>query len=175
MTIEYVVVASGSSEARERWSSRLGERFAICEATERKSLHQVITNLRPCVALLDLALPGLGRVTGLPVIRRLSPATKILAATDNPTHSEGIAAIKAGAKGYYTGTVDASLLKKAVLAVQNGELWVERGLATALVEDLVSVDGASQKAVSGKPDRRLECLTLRQREVADAIATGASN
>ena len=169
-----LVVASPVIESRRRWSYTLQEAFSVCEVAERRALEQVTANLKPSILVLDLTLPGLGRVRGLPNMQRLSPATKTLVLTDSPADGEGICALKAGVKGYYTRTIDPAHLKKAVQAVQKGEIWVQRKLIPGLVAGLISLTETRQKD-DGKPDRRLECLTLRQREVADLIGRGASN
>jgi DNA-binding NarL/FixJ family response regulator len=173
-----IVIASAVAETRKRWSHRLRETFAVCEVAELRALEHVAANLKPSILVLDLTLPGLGRVRGLPHIQGLSPTTKTIVLADSPADGEGICALKAGAKGYYTRTIDSAHLKKAVEAVQKGEIWVQRKLIPRLVAGLISLTETRQKASNesnGELDRRLECLTLRQRGVADLIARGASN
>lgn len=170
-----IVIASAVAETRKRWCHRLRETFAICEVAELRALEQVAANLKPGILVLDLTLPGLGRVRGLPRIQGLSPTTKTLVLADNPADGEGICALKAGAKGYYTRTIDSAHLKKAVEAVQKGEIWVQRKLIPGLVAGLISLTETRRKESNGDPDRRLGYLTLRQRGVADLIAIGASN
>jgi DNA-binding NarL/FixJ family response regulator len=173
-----IVIASAVEEARKRWSHRLREMFAICEVAELMTLEQVAANLKPRILVLDLSLPGLGGVRGLQHIQGLSPTTKTLVLADNPDDGEGIRALKAGARGYYTRTIDPAHLKKAVEAVQKGEIWIQRKLIPELVAGLISLTETRQKASQEsyrELDSRLECLTLRQRGVADLIAKGASN
>jgi two-component system, NarL family, nitrate/nitrite response regulator NarL len=173
-----IVIASAAAEASKRWSHRLRETFAICEVAELRALEQVTANLKPRILVLDLTLPGLGRVRGLRHIQGLSPTTKTLVLADNPNDGEGICALKAGAKGYYTRTIDPAHLKKAVEAVQKGEIWIRRKLIPELVAGLISLTETRQKASkesNGELDRRLQSLTIRQRGVAELIARGASN
>lgn len=170
-----IVIASAVAETRKRWSHLLRETFAACEVAELGALEQVAANLKPSILVLDLALLGPGRVRGLQHIQALSPTTKTLVLADNPDDGEGICALKAGAKGYYTRAIDPAHLKKAVEAVQKGEIWVQRKLIPGLVAGLLSLTETRQKGSIGEADRRLKCLTLRQRGVADLIAKGASN
>ena len=170
-----IVIASAVAETSKPWSRLLQETFAVSEVSELRALEQVAANLKPSILVLDLTLPGLGGVRGLHRIQGLSPTTKTLVLADDPDDGEGIRALKAGAKGYYTRTIDPAHLKKAVEAVQKGEIWVQRKLIPGLVAGLISLTETRQKGSSRERDRRLECLTLRQRGVADLIARGASN
>src|SRR4051812_28161664 len=109
-----LVIASPYSETCGRWSNTLQEAFAVCLVSEADALEQITANLKPSILVLDLALPGFGKIKGLATIQHSSPVTKTLVLTDAPTNTEGIAALKAGAKGYYTRSIEPVLLKKAV-------------------------------------------------------------
>ena len=170
-----VVIASAVAESRRRWSRKLEETFAICEVAEGRALGQVTANLRPNVLVLDLALPGLERLQGLASLRQSNPSTKVLVLTDVPADPEGMDALMAGARGYYTRTIEASHLKKAVEAVQRGEIWVQRKFIGKLVAELASLTDRRQPDLDGRPERRLESLTERQRVIANLISRGACN
>ncbi len=170
-----VVIATALAESRRRWSRKLEEAFATCEVAERRALEQVTANLRPNVLVLDLALPRLGRVYGLTAIRQLSPSTKVLALTDVPADPEGISVLMAGARGYDSRVIEPRHLKKAVEAIQRGEIWVQRGLIGNLVTALASLAEGRQTDPDRGSDRRLESLTERQRAIADLISRGECN
>ena len=169
-------MASPLVESRHRWVLHLQADWAICEVGERKTLARIMVKLKPDILVVDLALPGLRRVRGLGDIQQLSPLTKIVALTDSPDEIEGMFALKAGARGYCSRVIDAEHLKKAVAAVQQGEIWAPRRLVPGLVAELVSLAGRRRK---GRPrvssDPRLARLTERQRTVAGLISRGASN
>jgi len=171
-----LVIASAVAETRKRWSSRLAERFVIREVAERQALEEVMSRLHPAVLLLDIALPGLGRVDGLPTVQTLSPLTRTIVLCDRESESEGVNVLVAGAKGYDTQTIEPALLEKAVQSVSSGELWVKPTIVHALVAALVSRAERPTRALRQTRDaRRLASLTPRQREVADAISRGESN
>ena len=170
-----VVIASADAERRRRWSQPLREAFAVCEVADRTALEQIAATLKPNILLLDLALPRLGRIGGLSDIQRLSPSTKILALTDIPVEAEGVFALKAGAKGYFPRTMDPARLKKAVAAVQKGEIWAARKLIAGLMAELLSLSGSRDGNLQERLDPRLERLTARQRMIADLIGEGACN
>jgi len=168
-----LVIASPVVESRRRWGRKLQEAFAICEVAERRALEQVTANLRPDVLILDLTLPNLGRVRGLPHIQQLSLSTKTLVLTDAPAEAEAIAALKAGAKGYCSRAIDPVQLKKAAQVLHKGEMWVQRKLIPSLVAELISLTERSPRDAGADP--QLEGLTARQRLVADLLTSGACN
>jgi len=170
-----LLIASAEAESRERWGGSLKEEFSVSEVAKRGTLEQVMASLRPDVLVLDLALPRLGRLRGLPSIRRLSLSTKTLVLTDAPAENEGVFALKAGAKGYYTRAIEPANLKKAVETVQKGEIWVQRELVTRLVAEVRSLSERRGSRRVGKSGRGLDRLTARQRLIAGLIAEGASN
>ena len=171
-----LVVASPLAEDRQRWIHRLQRALAVCEVTGWPALERVMVDLKPDLLIVDLTLPGLRRVRGLPHIRRLSPSTKIIALTDAPDDAEGLSALKAGVKGYCARTIEPAYLRKAVAAVQRGEIWAPRRLVSGLIAELVAlverrkIEGLRPKLAPG-----VASLTDRQRTVADLISSGASN
>jgi DNA-binding NarL/FixJ family response regulator len=110
MEKKILVIASAVGESRRRWVQKLRKFSAICEVAQGKALKQVVANLRPDVLVVDLSLPQLGRVRGLPDIQEACPTTKMLVLTDIPAQIEAIAALKAGAKGYSSRFIDPAQL-----------------------------------------------------------------
>ena len=171
-----LVMASPAADSCRRLTGEFQESYAVCEVAERRALEQVMANLRPDILLLDLTLPGLRRVRGLREIQRLSPSTKIIALTATLAEGEGVFALKAGARGYCADSIRPEELKRAVAAVQKGEVWAPRKLVPGLVAELVAlIDSRDNEGLPPHLDPRLESLTSRQRVVADLICRGASN
>src|SRR5262245_23788980 len=109
-----MLVAAPTDELRWQWSQGLGLRYAFQEAKAKQELEHYLTTLQPAVLLLDLELCQPGGTSEISAIQRLSPSTKILVLTSNPVEAEGIAALKAGARGYCRRDVSPVLLRKAV-------------------------------------------------------------
>ncbi|PYM11421.1 MAG: DNA-binding response regulator [Candidatus Rokuibacteriota bacterium] len=124
--------------------------------------------------VLDLCLPGLGRLRGLPGIQALSPTTRILALAQRTTDQESVAALEAGAKGYFTRDIEPGQLRKAVEVLEQGEIWIQRRVVNALLATLTAL---RERASAPAPavDHRLYALTPRERQVAELITQGASN
>lgn len=170
-----VLVASPFAGVRGQWAQGLQERFPLYEVAERSALERSMANLKPSVLLLDLALPGLGGVEGVPAIQRLSPLTSIMLLTSTPNDREGLNALKSGARGYCSSETEPALLKKAVTVVLKGEIWVARNVYAPLLEELTSLTERRHKEFPPNLDTRLDRLTPREREIAQLIGGGASN
>lgn len=124
------------------------------------------------VALVDLHLPG------LPPLALLEdwappPALRLVACSHLPHDDEGLAALRAGFRGYCNVWSSTELLPRLVQAVAIGELWVGRSLLTRLVQAVAVRPGAPVAA--GWSGNWREPLTEREQEVACLVADGASN
>jgi DNA-binding NarL/FixJ family response regulator len=170
-----VLIASPIAGVRGQWTEGLQEKFPLHEVAERSSLERSMANLKPSILLADLALPGLGGVEGVPAIQRLSPLTYIVLLTSTPNDREGLAALKAGARGYCGMDLDPTLLRKAVTVVLKGEIWVGRNMYAALLDELTSLTERRHREFPPNLDTRLDRLTPREHEIAQLIGEGASN
>ena len=121
LSSESTVVMAGAKNGNQRpWLNGLHDEFAVCEVNERRALELVLRNLKPDILIVELTLPGLCRVRGLREIRRFSPDTRIIALTDDVSNDEGMLALKAGARGYCSGSIAATDLKKAIRCIEKG-------------------------------------------------------
>jgi DNA-binding NarL/FixJ family response regulator len=113
-------------------------------------------------------------VAGLPRVQRLRPEARVIMLTAAPDEQEGIAALKAGARGYCDRDIEPLLLLKAVGVVLEGEVWVGRKLIPHLLDELATAR-EQERVGSSEPDRRLERVTPRERQIVDLLSAGASN
>ncbi len=144
------------------------------EVSRWESLDRTISRLNPEVVLLDMELLHSSGVTDLSIIRRISRKARVIVLSPSPNDEEGIASLKAGARGYCETGIGAALLRKAVERVREGEIWAERRLIPLLVEQYVMPpEDLSEAAL--RSDRRLALLTRREREIARLIGAGATN
>ncbi|TAL12198.1 MAG: response regulator transcription factor [Nitrospirae bacterium] len=173
-----LLVAGPDAKLRHQWRQGLPGKTTIQEVSEQGELERSLTAIRPAVLLLDLALcasEGIGRV---PALQLLSPSTKIVLLTATPDAAEGVYALKVGAKGYCTRDITPPLLRKALEMILEGQIWVERSVIPYLLGELSSLGAHKAPAAAPQeyqPDSPLDCLTPRERAVADLIAAGAWN
>lgn len=170
-----VLIAAHTAELHWHWSQGLELRHAFKEVAERHELERYMVMLQPAILFLDLALCRPGGTAEIPAILRLSPTTKILVLTDSPNEAEGVAALKAGARGYCRKDITPPLLRKAVEMIQEGQVWMERTILPHLLEELTSGEDHRLQDAAPAADDPLARLTNREREVVDLIASGASN
>lgn len=170
-----ILIASSVSSVRKAWREG-AQGFAAVEVADHAQLLCCLTPRPPAVLLLDLDLPNLGGMEGVSGLRALQPATKIVVLAGDTDEKEGLAALKIGAQGYCDRAIAPALLGKALEAVQAGEVWVGRKLTSHLLEELSALTEAlGERASPGDIDRRLECLTPRERAIVAELGAGASN
>jgi len=170
-----VVVASSVGDLRKRCRQALSNGYSIHETADRGELERGMVGRRPAAVLLDIGLPGLGGASGIASIQKLRAAAKIIVLTGAPDEREGIAILKAGARGYCHRDIDGALLEKATDVVLKGEIWVGRKLIPHLLEELTVLTEQRRRDTPGKGDERLGRVTPRERQIVDLLSAGASN
>jgi len=122
----------------------------------------LVTARRPDVVLLDLELPGMDGLAGIPVLTAANPDARILVLTAYDTDERVLGAIRGGARGYLLKGAPLGEIARAIRAVHAGETYLEPRIATKVVAEL-------------GPGRRAGTLSQREREVLRLIAGGQSN
>ncbi|MFT4040377.1 MAG: response regulator transcription factor [Thermomicrobiales bacterium] len=141
----------------------------VGEATDGLTALQLVMDLRPDIAILDLQMPDLG---GLEVARRIVEGaldTRVIILSmhgDEPFVQE---ALRNGALGYVLKGAATSDLVTAVQTVMTGK----RFLSAALTERVLDAY-AQQARVATEPLDRYDLLTNREREVLQLAAQGMS-
>jgi DNA-binding NarL/FixJ family response regulator len=170
-----VLIASAVVGLRKRCRQALSNGYSVHESADRGDLERGIVGHRPAAVLLDIALPGLGGASGIASIQKLRAAARIIVLTEAPDEREGIAILKAGARGYCHRDIDMALLEKATHVVLKGEIWVGRKLIPHLLEELTVLTEQRRRDAPGRSDERLERVTPRERQIVDLLSVGASN
>jgi two-component system, NarL family, invasion response regulator UvrY len=92
------------------------------------------------VVLLDISLPDMNGVEVLKRMKRKSPRMPVLMFSMYREDQYAVRALKAGAAGYLSKTVDATQMTGAIQQVAAGRKYVSPAMAEALA-DYVSFDG----------------------------------
>ena len=127
--------------------------------------------------MLWLRLPSSGGHPGISdeLVSKVSRRVTTIIMTDIPDDDEAIAMFSAGARGYCNSHSNSRVLKLIAKVVQDGGLWIGESLMQRLVVGVSkSLDGRVQEKRASEV-HVLAALTDREREVAEAIAGGASN
>jgi DNA-binding NarL/FixJ family response regulator len=133
----------------------------VGEAGEGPTALALAAEHQPDVILLDLKLPGLD---GLAVLEQLKHTTaKVLVLTSVTDPVAAGRAMREGAAGVLYKDVDPDALVRAIRAVHDGHLLLSPEAAGILLQPATG------------PNRGLDALTAREREVLAELAKGRSN
>jgi len=132
---------------------------------------RVINRLKPDVVLLNTTLPEIGGIEVIPRIRRESPMTKAIMLAAAMNEITIFKALKAGAKGYLSRNASVSNLIKAIKAVHEGDVWVERKMIARFFngEYIDHFQGEQRGGVTNQE------LTPREQEILRYLAYGLTN
>jgi two-component system nitrate/nitrite response regulator NarL len=130
---------------------------------------EMIGEIRPDVVLLDVSMPGLSGIDAIPMIRKISPKTRIVMLTHHEGETFVEQALRAGADGYLSKDSEPAELTLALESVHKGNMFLSPKVAGSLVH--------RSRGTGESPLQRgrLESLTPREREVFQLLALGKSN
>jgi len=169
-----VLIATSGEALRSQLKERLSGAYTTHDVSDWETLDRTISTLAPAVVLLDVALLRSSGINDFSIIRRISRKSRIILMSASPDNEEAITGLRAGARGYCDRNLEASLLRRAVDCVREGEIWATRRLIPILVEQSAR-DFDERPEPRARSDRRLALLTPREQEIAWLIGSGASN
>lgn len=141
----------------------------VGEAGDGREAVRQAEELKPDVAIVDVAMPLLNGIETTRQIARKSPSTRILVLSMHSDEAYVNQILKAGATGYLLkDSADVDLLQ-AVTAVSKGTSFFSPTIAKVMLDDYVR-----QLADKGITDR-YESLSEREREIFQLIAEGKAN
>lgn len=103
-------------------------------------------------------------------VRRRAGERPLVILADEPSEDDALAALEAGAAGYCNGHAAPEVLRQVAMVVENGGLWVGQRLMQRLLAGTARLVPPPSAAADWATT-----LTEREREVAIAVAKGASN
>jgi DNA-binding NarL/FixJ family response regulator len=169
-----IVIAEENTLFREclRFILNENENIEIVgEAINGLQAVEVISDLKPDVALVDIIMPKLNGIGVLQAIKRKSPGTKVLILMATMDEEMALEAMKAGARGYLHEIGSVLNLFKGIKAVHEGEVWVERKVMTKFFD----TQGAASLGKDERPKKTREALTPREQEVLCLLTKGSTN
>lgn len=141
--------------------------WKVCaEAEDGREAVRKARHLRPEVAILDVAMPGLNGSEALRQIRKASPSTAVVIFTMHESEELAAELLRAGACGYLLKSeVDEDLIP-AVKAAIDHRPYLTATIGTMVLRDYLAPGG---RLLSTKP-----ILTPREREILQLAAEGKS-
>ncbi len=116
--------------------------------------------LRPDIAVLDVAMPEINGLEATRAIIECSPQTSVVVLSMHEGEEYLREALRAGASGYVLKRAAAKELVGAINAIRRGESYLDPALTRTLISDYVRQVERSGDAPDSLTDRELEVLTL---------------
>jgi len=163
-----IIVIDDHRLIREMWQKLFMTRSdmeVIGECGSFEEAIAMIKNKRPNVVLLDINLPPASGLDAVPLIRKHSPGTKIIAVS---MHIEPVYAkkmIKLGARGYVTKNSSHEEMFDAVEEVMKGNIFVCAEMRSILSDLSLKDDNV--------PD--IKTLSFREMEIIKLIKEGLTS
>ena len=146
---------------------KLDEQVVVIEAETAEEAIQMVRHYQDLdLILLDLNMPGMGGLSGLPKLLELAPAVPVVVVSGSANGEDVRSAIDAGAAGFIPKTSSSHELSAALRVVLAGEIYVPPSL-------LPMVDADQQPAPQGGAQE--VSLTPKQVEVLRLMGDGLSN
>ena len=141
----------------------------IAEASDSIEAFDILKRLTPDVILMDLLMP---KMSGLEAITRIivsNPEARIIVISSMENEDNVVAAIQAGALGYFPKTAPRQYLLEAIRKVADGIPYMPSGITLKLFQGL-----RRTKTLPGTGDLQIT-ITARQREILNLLAEGKSD
>ncbi|MBI2853809.1 MAG: response regulator transcription factor [Chloroflexi bacterium] len=146
----------------------------VGEAADGKQAVEQVRLLMPDIALMDVAMPGLGGLEAALEIRKLAARTRILVLSQYDNKEYIFRLLKAGASGYVLKSAAGKELVNAIRAVQEGGSFLDPSITSAVIEGYVKSTVMASSAYEDLSDREKQVLKLiaegyTSKQIADTL------
>ena len=144
----------------------------VGEADDGARVLAAVREHRPDVILMDIRMAEMDGITATAALRRLDPRPQVIVLTTFQADEQVMSALRAGASGFLVKDTPPAEIINAVRVVATGDAIISPSVTRTLLSHLGNVQASERRRAAGQ---RLAALTDREREVAAAVASGASN
>jgi DNA-binding NarL/FixJ family response regulator len=164
-----VAIVEDHQMVREMWSQLFEVRKEIEVVGKSGGFDEAIDMIkakRPDIVLLDINLPNASGLDAVPLIRKFSPGTRIIAVSMHSQPAYAKKMLQMGAKGYVTKNSSHEEMFTAIDAVMSGKNYICNEIKNIISEQ------ALQEEPSGPNTNE---LSLREIEIIKLLKEGLSS
>ena len=144
----------------------------VGEAADGADAVAAVQAHRPDVVLMDIRMPGMDGIAATSALRRLATPPHVIVLTTFQADEHVLSALRAGADGFLLKDTAPAEIVRAVRLVAAGEAMLSPSVTRTLLSHLGHDERTDRRRLAAQ---RLATLTDREREVATAVGSGASN
>jgi len=141
----------------------------IGEAPDAIKALKMLETIKPDIIMMDMLLPGMSGLEAIEKIIESNPQAKILVLSSMEDEERIVAAIQAGALGYFPKTAPRTYLLEAIRKVADGIPYMPAGITLKLFQGL-----RKAKIIQPANDTHIS-LTSRQQEILSLLSEGHSD
>ena len=144
----------------------------VGEADDGARVLAAVREHRPDVVLMDIRMAEMDGITATAALRRLDPPPQVIVLTTFQADEQVMSALRAGANGFLVKDTPPAEIINAVRVVATGDAIISPSVTRTLLSHFGDAQTSERRRSAVQ---RLAGLTDREREVAAAVASGASN
>ncbi len=144
----------------------------VGEAGDGADAVAAVQTHRPDVVLMDIRMPGMDGIAATAALRRLTAPPHVIVLTTFQADEHVMDALRAGADGFLLKDTEPKEIINAIRLVAAGEAMLSPSVTRTLLSHLGKDEVMDRRRAATE---RLSSLTDREREVAIAVGSGASN
>jgi DNA-binding NarL/FixJ family response regulator len=161
---DHVILRQGTRQLLEHES----DMDVVGEASDGAEAVELVSNLKPDVVIIDVAMPGMNGIEATKKIKDILPGTKILVLTGYDYDEYIFSLLEIGAAGYLLKDVSGDELVGAIRAVYNGEPVLHPTVMRKLMDRCKTLSPRQTETPA-------DVLSEREMEVLKLAVSGKSN
>ena len=144
----------------------------VGEADDGARAVAAVREHRPDVVLMDIRMAEMDGIAATVALRRLDAPPQVIVLTTFQADAQVMSALRAGASGFLVKDTPPAEIIHAIRVVASGDAIISPSVTRTLLGHFAAGRASDRDQAAA---RRLATLTDREREVALAVGSGASN
>ncbi len=144
----------------------------VGEADDGTRAVAAVREHRPDVVLMDIRMAEMDGIAATAALRRLDAPPQVIVLTTFQADAQVMSALRAGASGFLVKDTPPAEIINAIRVVASGEAIISPSVTRTLLSHFGAGEASDRYRAAAS---RLTALTDREREVALAVGSGASN